>query len=69
MAKKQIVKVRVRGDRDDMWTKGEQLGLKGGSLSMFSHAVSDLEIVLEVDSEGIAKILAADNKVLGGVYE
>jgi hypothetical protein len=41
------LKVYVHADRDYMWTKGEELGLKGGALSMFSHAATFLEKLKE----------------------
>jgi hypothetical protein len=62
------LKVYVHADRDYMWTKGEELGLKGGALSMFSHAASDIEVILEVDTNGRSTILAADGRTLGELF-
>lgn len=53
------IKVYVHGSKEYMWDKGEALGLKGDALRMFSYACSEVEILLEVQSDGTAKMVSA----------
>lgn len=45
------VKMYVEGSKEYCWEKGEELGLTGEALRMFRHALTEFEVVLEVDME------------------
>ena len=57
------VTVYLHGNDERMWNTGEQLGLTGEALGMFSHACDELELELEVDtSTGLAKVIKIDGR-------
>ena len=54
-------RVYLHSDKETMWELGERLGLKGDALSMFRHALTEVEIELIVDPlTGLADITAVD---------
>lgn len=57
------VEVYIHGNKERMWETGEQLGLKGEALSMFSHACDEFELELEVNEvTGEAKVTKIDGR-------
>ncbi len=59
------VVVYVHGSRDSMYEQGEELGLIGEALRMFSFAASELKLDLEVNEvTGEAEIVAVDGRAL-----
>jgi len=62
---KKTTKMYLHGDRDSAFEKGEMLGLEGEALSMFSHALTEVEFDVEVDmGTGEAKIIKVDGREL-----
>lgn len=48
-----------------MWEKGEQLGLTGEALKLFSYVGCEVKLTIEVDEKtGDAVIVAADDRPL-----
>ena len=57
--------IYVHSSRDSMWEKGEQLGLTGEALKLFSFVGCEVKLTIEVDEKtGDAVIVAADDKPL-----
>ena len=55
--------IYVHSDRDDVWNKGEELGLEDDVLQMFSHACCEVKLTVDVDLEtGIATITHVDDR-------
>lgn len=57
--------IYVHSSRDSMWNKGEQLGLAGEALKLFSFVGCEVKLTIEVDeTTGDAVIVAVDGKKL-----
>ena len=57
--------IYVHSSRDSMWEKGEQLGLTGEALKLFSFVGCEVKLTIEVDEKtGDAVIVAADDRPL-----
>jgi len=57
--------IYVHSSRDSMWEKGEQLGLTGEALKLFSYVGCEVKLTIEVDEKtGDAVIVAADDRPL-----
>lgn len=57
--------IYVHSSRDSMWNKGEQLGLTGESLKLFSFVGCEVKLTIEVDeTTGDAVIVAVDGRNL-----
>ena len=51
-----LISMYLHGSKDSNWELGEKLGLNGEALSMFSHALSEVQVAAEVD-ENIGKVV------------
>jgi len=57
------VKMYLHGDQESNYTQGEEIGLKGEELKMFSYALYEVAFDVEVDmATGEVKILKVDGK-------
>lgn len=57
--------VYVHGSKDEMWEKGEELGLTGDALRMFSYTATEVKLTIDVDEKtGESTIIAVDDKPL-----
>lgn len=57
--------IYVHSSRDSMWNKGEQLGLTGEALKLFSFVGCEVKLTIEVDeTTGDAVIVAVDGRNL-----
>lgn len=62
---KKQVDVYAHGSKENLLEIGEQLGLTGEVLRMFSFAADDVKLTLSVDMEtGVAEIVAVDGRDL-----
>lgn len=62
---KTVVHLYVHGSDETTWEMGQKIGLKGEALSMFSHALDEIKVTLEVDMKtGLAKIVAVDDRAV-----
>lgn len=57
--------VYLHASRESMWEKGEELGLSGEALKMFSFACTEVRVDLSVDEgTGEARIVAVDGRAV-----
>ena len=57
--------IYVHSSRDSMWNKGEQLGLTGEALKLFSFVGCEVKLTIEVDEKtGDVVIVAVDGRKL-----
>ena len=54
----------AHSSRDSMFRIGEDLSLEGEALQLFSHALCEVEIELEVEMNGTAEIVAVNGRKL-----
>lgn len=47
----------AHSSKESMWDEGEKLGLKGEALSLFKHAIGEVEFKLSVNEDGTYTIL------------
>ena len=60
-----FVKVYLHSNKEDMWEKGEELGLKGKALEEFTYACYEVKIGLEVDEKtGLSEIISVDDRIM-----
>lgn len=52
--------VYLHSDKDYMYVTGQELGLSGEALSMFSHALCEVRFEIEVDEVGVATIIGLE---------
>jgi len=57
--------VYLHGSKEDFYSKGEALGLKGKILENFTYSCYEVEIGLDVDEKtGNSKIISVDGRIL-----
>jgi hypothetical protein len=57
--------VYLRGSKEDFYSKGEELGLKGEALENFTYSCYEVKIGLDVEEKtGFSKIVSIDDRIL-----
>lgn len=60
--------IYLYSDKNSNWELGEKLGLSGDALMCFRHALSEVEIEIEVDeSTGLSTIIACNGRTLAPI--
>lgn len=52
----------IHGDDESLWVKAREIDLPEEAHSMFSHALDEFKLLLEVKEDGTAKVIALDDK-------
>ena len=56
------IKAYVHGSRESMWDEGEKLGLQGEALRLFSFALYEIQLELDVNDDGSTEIVAVNGR-------
>jgi hypothetical protein len=56
------IEINAHADRDQLWEKGIQLGLKDGPLRFFSCTAGQIKLTLDVAPDGKSRITKVNDR-------